>query len=61
VSPLKAHATEWEAERWSPLDLIYAWRDPPRVWSADHGDALGNFLERFQFELETRRAHYSGA
>jgi hypothetical protein len=34
-------------------------RGPPNVWSADHGDALGNYLERLPFERTLRCAHYS--
>jgi hypothetical protein len=30
-----------------------------RIWSADHGDALGDFVERFHVERETKRAYYS--
>jgi len=38
---------------------VHAWIAARRVWSADHGDALGDFVERFQLEVGTRRAHYA--
>jgi hypothetical protein len=59
VPPFKERASDWEAEHWSALGPFYAWRDARRMWSADHGDALGNTLERFQFERAVRSAHYS--
>jgi hypothetical protein len=59
VPPASERTTEWEAERWSLLGPFHAWRDARRIWSVDHGDALGTFLERFQFERQVRLAHYS--
>ncbi len=59
VPPLKELATEWEAARWERLGPFYAWRDARRLWSADHGDALGDFVERLVFEYQVRREHYA--
>ena len=59
VPPVKEHATEWEAERWSVLGPFYAWRQARAVWTAAHGDALGNPLEPLQFERQQRLAYYS--
>ena len=59
VPPLKGNATVWEAERWHLLAPYFAWRDARRAWSEQHGDALGDFVERFRFEYQVRRAHYS--
>jgi hypothetical protein len=58
VPPLKEHATEWEAEWWPVLGPFYVWRDARRLWSAGHGDTLGNFLERLHFERAARRGSY---
>ena len=35
---------------------MYAWMQARRIWSADHGDVLGDQLERLQFEFATKRA-----
>ncbi len=56
VAPIKPHTTEWEVERWSVLGRLHAWREARRAWSVEHGDALGNPLERMQLERATRRA-----
>ena len=60
VPPLKQHTTEWEADRWSVLGPLHAWREARRTWSAEHGDAgLGNPLERMHFERAVQTAYLS--
>jgi hypothetical protein len=59
VPAVKEYAPAWEVERWQVLGPVHAWINARRVWSADHGDALGNPLERIRLERAVRRAHYS--
>jgi hypothetical protein len=42
--------TGWQARNRDRLGPFHAWREARRTWSADHGDALGDFVERFLFE-----------
>ena len=46
----------WEAEHWHLLGPLQAWRCARWVWSAAHGDALGDCVERLHFERAVRRA-----
>ncbi|SDY96460.1 hypothetical protein SAMN05661080_05152 [Modestobacter sp. DSM 44400] len=45
----------WQAEHWEQFGPFYAWRDARRIWSADHGDALGDCIERLLFERDVYR------
>ena len=54
--PVKESATDWERQHWNHLGRVHAWRDARRVWSAKHGDALGDYVERLIFERAARRA-----
>jgi hypothetical protein len=59
VPPLPDGRTGWQAEAWDVMGPFHVWRAARRVWSADHGDALGDFLERLVFENRVRREHYA--
>jgi hypothetical protein len=56
---LPEHASDWQREHWHRLGPVHAWINARRIWSADHGDVLGNFVERFCFEVDIRRAQYA--
>ncbi len=56
MPPLPEGAYPFEVKHWGRLGRFYAWRAAPRVWSTDHGDSLGSFVDRFLFERAVRSA-----
>jgi hypothetical protein len=55
-----AELIEFDPEEWAdPVDSSWSssferWCDARRVWAAEHPDSLGNAMEMFRKEFQTR-------